>query len=243
MNPDPKYVARFLFTGREWLSDLRIYDYRNRHYQPQLGRFLQPDPKQFEAGDYNLYRYCHNDPINQVDPTGEAPPVLFAALVAARIILVNAAIGAGVDLGVQLARNGGDFSKINTTELKVAAVSGAFGGALGRMATNAVAQAGLKGVPAIAARFGINASGNGAFGASTQIAQNVANGEPVSNNVVAAALNSAAWGGGGSLATDGASALLGSTVPAQSAANALGTVSSNFETPTNYVERREELFR
>lgn len=27
------------------------------------GRFLQPDPKQFEAGDYNLYRYCHNDPV------------------------------------------------------------------------------------------------------------------------------------------------------------------------------------
>jgi RHS repeat-associated protein len=61
---------RFLFTGREWLSDLRIYDYRNRLYQPELGRFLQPDPKQFEAGDYNLYRYCHNDPVNKTDPFG-----------------------------------------------------------------------------------------------------------------------------------------------------------------------------
>ncbi len=61
---------RFLFTGREWLKDLRVYDYRHRHYQPELGRFLQPDPKQFEAGDYNLYRYCHNDPINKSDPTG-----------------------------------------------------------------------------------------------------------------------------------------------------------------------------
>ena len=61
---------RFLFTGREWLSDLKLYDLRNRHYQPELGRFLQPDPKQFEAGDYNLYRYCHNDPINHSDPMG-----------------------------------------------------------------------------------------------------------------------------------------------------------------------------
>jgi RHS repeat-associated protein len=61
---------RFLFTGREFLSDLRIYDYRARMYQPELGRFLQPDPKQFEAGDYNLYRYCHNDPVNKSDPTG-----------------------------------------------------------------------------------------------------------------------------------------------------------------------------
>jgi RHS repeat-associated protein len=58
------YGNRFLFTGREWLGELRLYDYRARMYQPELGRFLQPDPKQFAAGDYNLYRYCHNDPVN-----------------------------------------------------------------------------------------------------------------------------------------------------------------------------------
>jgi RHS repeat-associated protein len=61
---------RFLFTGREWLKELRVYDYRNRLYQPELGRFVQPDPKEFDAGDYNLYRYCHNDPVNHSDPTG-----------------------------------------------------------------------------------------------------------------------------------------------------------------------------
>jgi RHS repeat-associated protein len=67
---------RFLFTGREWLSDLKLYDYRNRLYQPELGRFMQPDPKEFGAGDYNLYRYCHNDPVNKSDPFGLAvPPV------------------------------------------------------------------------------------------------------------------------------------------------------------------------
>jgi RHS repeat-associated protein len=62
--------TRFLFTGREWISDMRIYDYRARMYQPELGRFLQPDPQEFDAGDYNLYRYCHNDPVNKSDPTG-----------------------------------------------------------------------------------------------------------------------------------------------------------------------------
>ena len=55
----------------QWLSDLGVYDYRNRLYHPELGRFLQPDPKEFAAGDYNLYRYCHNDPVNKSDPTGQ----------------------------------------------------------------------------------------------------------------------------------------------------------------------------
>jgi len=64
---------RFLFTGREWLKDLKVYDYRARMYQPELGRFLQPDPMEFEAGDYNLYRYCHNDPVNKSDPMGLFP--------------------------------------------------------------------------------------------------------------------------------------------------------------------------
>jgi len=64
---------RFLFIGREYLSDLKLYDYRNRLYNPQMGRFLQPDPKEFAAGDYNLYRYCHNDPVNRSDPMGLWP--------------------------------------------------------------------------------------------------------------------------------------------------------------------------
>jgi RHS repeat-associated protein len=81
MNGQPysPWGNRFLFTGREWLSELRIYDYRARQYQPELGRFLQPDPRQFEAGDFNLYRYCHNDPVNKSDPTGLDPIVVSPA--------------------------------------------------------------------------------------------------------------------------------------------------------------------
>lgn len=59
-----------LFTGREWIASLKLYDYRARMYNPELGRFMQPDPKHFAAGDYNLYRYCHNDPVNHSDPLG-----------------------------------------------------------------------------------------------------------------------------------------------------------------------------
>ena len=47
-----------------------IYDYRNRVYSPDLGRFLQTDPIRFDAGDGNIYRYVFNTPVNWVDPLG-----------------------------------------------------------------------------------------------------------------------------------------------------------------------------
>jgi RHS repeat-associated protein len=64
------YANRFLYTGREFLKEANLYDYRNRVYSPDLGRFLQTDPIRFDAGDVNLYRYVSNNPVNYVDPLG-----------------------------------------------------------------------------------------------------------------------------------------------------------------------------
>ncbi|MGI8820903.1 MAG: RHS repeat-associated core domain-containing protein [Chthoniobacterales bacterium] len=61
---------RFLFTGREWVARYGFYEYRNRAYNPTLGRFMSEDPKSFAAGDRNLFRYCNGDPVNRVDPMG-----------------------------------------------------------------------------------------------------------------------------------------------------------------------------
>jgi RHS repeat-associated protein len=86
---------RFLFTGREWIASLGIYDYRHRMYHPGLGRFLQTDPmglqtegeklsagqkalftpggsapEAFSSSEMNLFRYCGDDPVDRSDPTG-----------------------------------------------------------------------------------------------------------------------------------------------------------------------------
>jgi RHS repeat-associated protein len=61
---------RFMYTGREYIQELGIYDYRHRVYHPGLGRSLQTDPTGFAAGDMNLYRYCDDDPVDRTDPTG-----------------------------------------------------------------------------------------------------------------------------------------------------------------------------
>ena len=48
----------------------------NRHYDSQQGRFTQIDPigmgasNQADPQSLNMYAYCGNDPVNQVDPSG-----------------------------------------------------------------------------------------------------------------------------------------------------------------------------
>ena len=64
---------RFLYTGREWIAELALYDYRNRVYSAEIGRFLQTDPIGFAGGDINLYRYVGNKIANVTDPNGLIP--------------------------------------------------------------------------------------------------------------------------------------------------------------------------
>src|SRR5262249_15692213 len=42
-------------------------------YAPALGRFFGEDPIGFDSGDGNFYRYAHNNPTNDTDPSGLAP--------------------------------------------------------------------------------------------------------------------------------------------------------------------------
>jgi RHS repeat-associated protein len=80
---------RFLFTGREYANLFGFYEYRARAYHPVLGRFMSEDPKGFvhraglgaapadwafaahpDEAEFNLFRYCGNDPVDFTDPMG-----------------------------------------------------------------------------------------------------------------------------------------------------------------------------
>ncbi|MEY2496809.1 MAG: hypothetical protein QOD12_365 [Verrucomicrobiota bacterium] len=64
------YDTRFLFAGSQYMPDTGLYDMRNRFYRIRLNRFLQTDSIGFKGDRSNLYRYCHNDAINNVDAMG-----------------------------------------------------------------------------------------------------------------------------------------------------------------------------
>jgi RHS repeat-associated protein len=58
------------YTGREYDSETGMYFYRARYYDPKVGRFVTKDPIGFGGGDYNIYAYVNNSPINRGDPMG-----------------------------------------------------------------------------------------------------------------------------------------------------------------------------
>jgi RHS repeat-associated protein len=61
----------FQFTAREndWTG---LYYYRARYYHPTFQRFISEDPIEFFGGDFNLYAYVWNSPLDLIDPSGLA---------------------------------------------------------------------------------------------------------------------------------------------------------------------------
>lgn len=74
------------YTGHEMLDDFDLIHMGGRVYDPQLARFLSPDPVVQMPGNtqnYNRYTYALNNPLSYTDPSGYflqfIPMILFAA--------------------------------------------------------------------------------------------------------------------------------------------------------------------
>ncbi|MBI4559839.1 MAG: hypothetical protein HY706_19800, partial [Candidatus Hydrogenedentes bacterium] len=63
----------YLFTGREYDAESKLYNYRLRYLDPRAGRFLTRDPLGLWGDPLNLgnpYAYVGNNPWSYVDPFG-----------------------------------------------------------------------------------------------------------------------------------------------------------------------------
>ncbi len=64
------YGWDYLHQGGRFDVDSNLYHFRHRDYSATLGRWTQTDPIGFDAGDFNLYRYVGNSPVDTLDPSG-----------------------------------------------------------------------------------------------------------------------------------------------------------------------------
>ena len=101
---DTSIINRFIafknpFRYRSYYYDFEtnLYYLNSRYYDPQLGRFVNADDistldiTQITLNGLNLYAYCLNNPVNEVDENGYFISFLIGLLIAAAI---GAAVGA-----------------------------------------------------------------------------------------------------------------------------------------------------
>jgi RHS repeat-associated protein len=60
----------FGFAGGLYDPQTKLTRFGARDYDAQAGRWTNQDPLWFGGNDANLYRYCRNDPVNFLDPSG-----------------------------------------------------------------------------------------------------------------------------------------------------------------------------
>jgi RHS repeat-associated protein len=110
----------FGYAGGLYDDATTLVRFGARDYDAETGRWTAQDPIGFEGGSSSLYEYAENDPISLVDPEGDVPIAP---------VVVGGAISAGVDLGIQLWRSGGDLGAVDWNSVGSSFVQGAVGAA------------------------------------------------------------------------------------------------------------------
>ena len=74
----------FRYRGYYYDTETELYYLQTRYYDPELGRFISQDSLDYADPEtingLNLYAYCGDNPVMNVDPTGEFFLTLFAVL-------------------------------------------------------------------------------------------------------------------------------------------------------------------
>jgi RHS repeat-associated protein len=135
------------YTGHEQLDDSGLIHMNGRIYDPELGRFLSPDPivqiPEYSQ-NFNRYSYVLNNPLNATDPSGFSfiskafskigsfikenwRTVVMVVVATVAMIFAGPILGGAISGAFNAAITGGDIARSALT----GAITGAFSAALG----------------------------------------------------------------------------------------------------------------
>ena len=80
----------FRFTGRDFDTETNLSFYRNRYYDPDIGRYLREDSARFDES-VNFYPYVNNNPLTYKDPFGQG--IVDCAVELAKLAALEARLG------------------------------------------------------------------------------------------------------------------------------------------------------
>lgn len=162
-------ILSYRYTGQEFDSELGVYNYLARFYDPQLGRFYSCDPN-FQYG--SPFAYCNNNPINNTDPSGEW---LMGMLLAGA--LFGAALGAGTSAytGIKSGLKGGKLVGYIFVGAAIGGITGALSTATG-IGAFAVGSAAAAATTTTAGGIAAGVAAGAAVGATTGTAVGAAKG-------------------------------------------------------------------
>ena len=138
INTDKNFIGNinpFRYRSYYYDTETKLYFLKTRYYDPEVGRFISPDSIEYldpeTINGLNLYAYCNNNPVSNVDPNGNKWWNILAwigvGLVVAAITVLTAGMAGAVISGVA----GGIIygAAIGTLALgSIGAVGGAVGG-------------------------------------------------------------------------------------------------------------------
>ena len=165
INTDENFIGNinpFRYRSYYYDTETKLYFLKTRYYDPEVGRFISPDSIEYldpeTINGLNLYAYCNNNPVSNVDPNGNkwwhwvlgfVAVVALAAVVVASAVITGGtslvAIGIGftigsaagvVTQGISNVINGNNFfQNINIAIILISGLAGAaFATGLGGLA-------------------------------------------------------------------------------------------------------------